>query len=483
MITSFKSEPTIFEKSKIGRKAFEFESSLKNDLSALPKEFIRKSKANLPELSEVDIVRHFTNLSLKNFGVDSGFYPLGSCTMKYNPKINEYIASNNSFLNSHPNYPLQINQGSLEIIYHLNKFLCEITGMDAASSQPAAGAHGELAGMLMIRTYHNSKGQNRTKVIVPNSAHGTNPSSAHLANFKVKEIKCNDKGLISAEDVAKIMDEDTAGIMITNPNTLGLFETEISKISEIVHQKDGLVYLDGANFNALIGKYLIKPMGVDILHLNLHKTFSTPHGGGGPGSGPICVANKLADFLPVPQVNYTDGKYYLDYDLKNSIGKISTYYGNFGVMLKALAYILTLGKEDIAKVSETAVLSANYIKENLKKYYHLPFNSGPCMHECVFTDKIQNEKGVKTLDIAKRLMDYGFHPPTVYFPLVVHGAIMIEPTETESKETLDAYIDAMKKIAIEAKENPELVKNAPQRTVVKRLDEVKAAKEPKLKWG
>jgi glycine dehydrogenase subunit 2 len=450
---------------------------LTNNIS---KKYLRSEIASLPELSEREITRHFTNLASKNFSVDAGFYPLGSCTMKYNPKVNEAIASWNNFTEIHPHSESDFCQGSLEILYKSQEFFKEITGMDAFTLLPLAGAHGELIGMLIAREYFKKKGGNRKYVIVPNTAHGTNPASANLAGFEIKEVKCNG-GSLNEKEIAAIISEDTACVMITNPNTLGLFEKDIIKISKIVHDHGALVYMDGANFNALIGSIDVSKMGTDILHLNLHKTFSTPHGGGGPGSGPIGVRSNLASFLPVPCVEYTEGKYKLNYNLKNSIGKLTTFYGNFSVILKSYIYILSLGRENLKNISKFAVLNANYIKESLKEYYHLPYDE-TCMHECVFSDKFQKDFGVTTLDIAKRLMDYGFHPPTIYFPLVVHGALMIEPTETESKQTLDEFIDAMKKIANEARENKDILKNAPQNTPVRRVDEVYAARNLKLRY-
>ncbi len=445
----------------------------------ISEKYLRKEIASLPELSEREITAHFMKLASKNFSVDAGFYPLGSCTMKYNPKVNEAIASWDNFTEIHPHSESDFCQGSLEILYKSQEFFKEITGMDAFTLLPLAGAHGELTGMLIAREYFKKKEENRKYVIVPNTAHGTNPSSANLAGFEVKEVKCNG-GYLNEKEIAEIISEDVACVMITNPNTLGIFEKDILKISRIAHDNGALVYMDGANFNALIGLVDVSKMGIDILHLNLHKTFSTPHGGGGPGSGPIGVRSYLAPFLPVPNILYTEEKYKLNYNLENTIGKLTTFYGNFSVILKSYIYILSLGRENLKNISKFAVLNANYIKESLKKYYHLPYDV-PCMHECVFSDKYQKELGITTLDIAKRLMDYGFHPPTIYFPLVVHGALMIEPTETESKKTLDEFIDAMKKIAEEARENKDILKNAPQNTPVGRVDEVYAARNLKLK--
>jgi len=398
--------------------------------------------------------------------------------MKYNPKINEKQAARQGFAAAHPLLPSRLTQGALRLIFELERLLAEITGMDVVSLQPAAGAQGELAGMLIILAYHRGKGARRTKIIVPDTAHGTNPASAALCGFQPVNVKSNELGILSPEAIAEVMDEDVAGIMITNPNTLGLFEENIRGIAEIVHSKGGLVYCDGANMNAIMGIVSAGDIGVDILHLNLHKTFSTPHGGGGPGSGPICVRNYLEPFLPVPRVVREKEGYRLSVDFPKSIGKLLAFHGNFGVMVKAYSYILSMGSE-LRKSSQLAVLNANYVKERLKGVLHLPYDR-PCMHECVFSDKFQREHKVSTLDIAKRLMDYGFHPPTIYFPLVVNGAIMIEPTETESKEDLDLFIDALKAIAAEARDDPQLLHSAPTRCKVRRMDEVEAARHPCL---
>lgn len=477
-------EPLIFEKSKKGRIGYSLpQTNVENcdTKKLLPSHLLNENGPNLPELSEPDIVRHFVRLSSWNYNKDAGFYPLGSCTMKYNPKIAEELAVTPKLINTHPYQRAETCQANLEILFRLESYLAEISGMDAVSSIPAAGAHGELTGMLMIRAYHESKGNPRTKVIIPDSAHGTNPASTVLCGYKAIEIKSNEHGLIDPEDVKKIMDEDTAGIMITNPNTLGIFEKDIKQIANIVHEKGGLVYMDGANLNALMG--ICKPgnTGVDVMHFNLHKTFSTPHGGGGPGSGPVGVKKMLEPFLPIPRIVHNNNIFDLDYNRPNSIGKIKAFLGNFGVNLRAYIYIRELGADGLKKASEMAVLNSTYIKSKLKNFYNLPYN-GQTLHECVFSDKIQNQYGVKTLDIAKRLMDYGLHPPTIYFPLIVHGALMIEPTETESKESCDEFIDAMIAIAKECKENPEIVKNAPQTTFRKRLDETKAARNPILSY-
>jgi len=469
-------EPLLWEKGATGRIGFSLPG---RDVDPCPlDDELRGDRPDFPDLSEQDVVRHFTRLSQWNFGVDSGMYPLGSCTMKYNPKTNERQASLPGFAGAHPLLPAEMSQGVLKIMFDLEQYLAEITGLPAVTLQPAAGSQGELTGMMVISAYHKAKGETRSKVLIPDTAHGTNPASAALCGFKSILVKSNDQGILSPETIAEVMDEDTAGIMVTNPNTLGLFEENIKKVADIVHSKGGLVYGDGANMNAVMGIVNMKEIGVDVLHLNLHKTFSTPHGGGGPGSGPICVTEELERFLPVPRVIEKEGKYELSEDYPESIGKIHAFYGNFGVLLKAYSYILSLGA-DLKKVSQYAVLSANYIKESLKEVYHLSYDR-PCMHECVFTDKKQTDNKVSTLDIAKRLMEYGFHPPTIYFPLVVHGALMIEPTETESKEDIDHFIETMKAIADEAETNPELLLEAPRTPKVRRLDEIAAARKPCL---
>jgi glycine dehydrogenase subunit 2 len=469
-------EPLLWEKGKKGRQGF---SVPRRDV---PRAALDAGLAgegpDFPDLSEVDVIRHYTRLSQWNFGVDTGMYPLGSCTMKYNPKTNERQAGLRGFAEAHPLLPPELAQGALRMMFDLERFLAEITGMDAVSLQPAAGAHGELAGMLIIHAYHKSRGKTPSKIIIPDTAHGTNPASAALCGFRSVPVKSNDQGILSADDVAKVMDEDTAGIMVTNPNTLGLFEENIRKISDIVHAKGGLLYCDGANMNALMGIADMGKSGVDVLHLNLHKTFSTPHGGGGPGAGPVCVVNHLEPFLPVPRVIEKNGTYLLSEDFPQSAGKMHSFYGNFGVMIKAYSYILSMGSL-LKKASQLAVLNANYIKASLKDVFHLPYDRA-CMHECVFSDKDQEAQKVTTLDMAKRLMDYGFHPPTIYFPLVVHGALMIEPTETESKENLDLFIETMKVIAEEAKTDPLLLHNAPSKPKVRRLDETAAARHPCL---
>jgi glycine dehydrogenase subunit 2 len=481
-----KYDKLIFELSKEGRKAYSLpecdvpETVLEN---LIPAEYLTKRELELPEVSEVDVVRHYTNLSAKNYGVDTGFYPLGSCTMKYNPKINEDTAALEGFTGLHPCQSMETVQGALQLMHELSNMLGKITGMDAVTLQPAAGAHGELTGLMIIKEYHKTNGHiNRKKIIVPDSAHGTNPASAAEAGFEVVEIKSGEDGTIDLENLKAVLDEETAGLMLTNPNTLGLFEKDIVEIAELVHAAGGLLYYDGANMNANMGKTRPGDMGFDVVHLNLHKTFSTPHGGGGPGSGPVGVKKMLAPFLPVPVVEKEGNIYKLTYDRPHSIGKIKSFYGNFGVLVRAYTYILVMGAEGLKKASETAVLNANYLKEKLKEYYKSPVDE-VCKHEFVLGGLKNAGEGVTTLDVAKRLLDYGCHPPTIYFPLIIDNALMIEPTETESLETMDAFIEAMIKIAKEAVENPELLKAAPLTTIVRRLDEVRAARTPVLKWS
>jgi len=475
----------IFEISKEGRSAYQFpecdvyEAEL--DLM-IPGVFLRETDIDLPEVCEVDIIRHFTNLSNKNYGVDTGFYPLGSCTMKYNPKINEDMASLSGFTGIHPYQPEKTAQGALELMYDLDQMLSEISGMERVSLQPAAGAHGEMTGLMIIRAYHESRGDyKRKKIIVPDSAHGTNPASAAVVGFDIVEIKSDKNGAVDMESLKAALDDEVAGLMLTNPSTLGLFEQNIKQISDLVHGAGGLLYYDGANMNAIMGITRPGDMGFDVIHFNLHKTFATPHGGGGPGSGPVGVRSDLVRFLPVPVIEKKDDGYVLDYDRPDSIGKVKSFYGHFGIMVRAYAYILTMGAEGLRKVSEKAVLNANYMMSKLKKYYHLPMDQ-VCKHEFVLGGIQQENSGVSTLDIAKRLLDYGYHPPTIYFPLIVHEAIMVEPTETESIETMDSFIDTMIKIAQEAEENPEILKTAPHHTHVRRIDEVKAARNLVLKW-
>lgn len=445
----------------------------------IPKELLREGNIGLPQLSELEVLRHYKALSDRNFCIEKGFYPLGSCTMKYNPKVNELLASLEGFANLHPLQSDEDSQGALELMYNLQEKLKYITGMDAVTLQPAAGAHGELTGMMIIKKYFEVKGEtNRTKVIIPDSAHGTNPASAKMCGFEIVEVKSNEKGQVDLEELKKLLDENVAAIMMTNPNTLGIFEEKVLEISKIMHDNGSLLYYDGANFNAIMGWTNPALMGFDVVHLNLHKTFATPHGGGGPGAGPVGVVEKLKDFLPAPVIEFDGKKYYRNYDIKHSIGKVRSFYGNFGVLVRAYAYILMMGN-NLKLASADAVLNANYIKEKLKGVYELPYDE-PCMHEFVLSGERQHEEGVSTLGIAKRLMDDNIHPPTVYFPLIVHEAIMIEPTESESKEVLDNFINAMLNIAKEIKENPEEVLKSPQKTPVRRVDETLAARHPDL---
>ncbi|HCL4508625.1 TPA: aminomethyl-transferring glycine dehydrogenase subunit GcvPB [Clostridium botulinum] len=475
----------IFELSSEGRKGYRLPNLDVPEVELsklLPKNLLREDEIDLPEVSEVDVVRHYTALSNKNYTVDNGFYPLGSCTMKYNPKINEDIAALSGFSKIHPLQDENISQGALELMYDLKGKLCEITGLDDFTLQPAAGAHGEYTGLLIIKAYHEKRGDTkRTKIIVPDSAHGTNPASASVAGFDIVEIKSGEDGRVSIEELKKVLNDEIAGLMLTNPSTLGLFEKDIKLISELVHEAGGLLYYDGANLNAIMGIARPGDMGFDVCHLNMHKTFSTPHGGGGPGSGPVGVKKHLAKFLPVPTVEKENDKFILDYNRPDSLGKIRSLYGNFGVMVKAYTYILTMGKEGLKAASENAVLNANYIKESLRDYYNIG-KDDICKHEVILSTLKENPHHIATLDIAKRLIDYGVHPPTVYFPLIIEEALMIEPTESESKETVDEFIDAMKKIAVEAKENPELLHEAPVNAPVRRLNQVKAARKPILKW-
>jgi len=476
-------EPLIFEMSAEGKRAFSFP---KLDVP-LNKEILkniptRDGIEDFPQVSEVEIIRHFTRLSQTNHCVDIGFYPLGSCTMKYNPKINEKVASSPEFVSSHPFALPELIQGNLEILKRTEELLEEITGMDAFTLQPSAGAQGELVGMMLIRTYHQEKGNPRKIVLIPDSAHGTNPSSAHICGYQVKEIKSNDRGTIDLDDLSQNMTEEVAALMITNPNTLGVFENDIKEIAHLVHAKGGFVYMDGANMNALTGVCRPGDMEVDVIHLNLHKTFSTPHGGGGPGAGPVGVNKKLEPFLPVPVIERKGEQCILNFNRPKSIGRVRSFFGNFLVVVKALCYILNLGSEGLREIAEIAVLNSNYIRKSLENDYHLKYQT-TTLHECVFSDKFQREHGIQNIDIAKRLIDFGLHPPTMSFPLIVHGALMIEPTETESKRDLDLFIEAMKQIAQEAREDPEILKSAPHVSYVRRLDETTAARNPVLKWS
>ncbi len=477
-------EQLVFELSKPGRRCLELPACdvPKAELSSLlPPGMLRDEIKGMPEVSEIDVVRHFTRLSKLNHGVDNGFYPLGSCTMKYNPKVNEDAARLPGFARIHPYQPEELAQGALELMYKTQEFLAEIGGMDGISLQPAAGAHGEYTGMIIIRAYHESKGEQRTKVIVPDSAHGTNPATAALCGYQVVQVKSDARGGVDVEALRQAMSGDVAALMLTNPNTLGLFDENITEIADLVHGGGGLLYYDGANANAIMGIARPGDMGFDVVHFNLHKTFSTPHGGGGPGSGPVGVKGFLEPFLPKPVVGFKEGKYFLDYDRPQSIGKVRSFYGNFGVVVKAYAYMIALGGAGLKAVSEHAVLNANYLMHKLKKDYHLPYGR-ICKHEFVITSRNQKGKGVHTLDIAKRLLDFGYHPPTIYFPLIVEEAMMIEPTETESRETLDEFIATMERIAREVEQNPELVWEAPHNTPVGRPDEAAAARKHVLSY-
>lgn len=469
----------IFEISKEGRKGYSLPKTQLSNKVDLDPSLLRQKELDLPEVTELDVIRHYTNLSLKNYGVDQGFYPLGSCTMKYNPKINEELAANPLFTNLHPLQPKATVQGALEVYYETSRMLSNLTGMAEFSFNPFAGAHGEASGLMIMKEYFERKQDyRRRKVIVPDSAHGTNPASAAVCGLEIIEVESTAEGTVDLQKLKALLNDEVAGIMLTNPNTIGIFEKDILEISRMLHENGSLLYYDGANLNALLGLSRPKDMGFDIMHINLHKTFSTPHGGGGPGSGPVGVIEELRHLLPNPRVKKEGDHYYLETS-KDAIGSVSGFYGNFLVVLKAYAYLLTIGKENVKNVALYAVLNANYIKEMLKNDYKLAI-SGLCKHEVVFDGLIEGE--ATTLDVAKRLLDYGYHPPTIYFPLLFHQTMMIEPTENESKETLDAFIEVMKKIAQEAKEEPSLLHNAPHNTVVRRLDEVKAARNPILKY-
>jgi len=478
-------EPLLWERSRPGRHG----DSLPQDFdesevdAAVPAHLARETIAELPEVIEPEVVRHYVRLSHHNYNVDVGLYPLGSCTMKYNPKVNEWAARIPGFLDQHPYAPESRFQGQMELMYNIEAILAEIAGLDAVCLQPAAGAQGEYTGLAMIRAFITERdGNPRKKVIIPASAHGTNPATCTLNNYSVLTVKGNAQGLVDPAAVAAVMDEDVAGMMITNPNTLGIFETEIQKIVDIVHEKGGQVYMDGANMNALCGIVQPGKTGVDVMHFNLHKTMSIPHGGGGPGAGPIAFGSHLEPYAPGPRVRKTDdGQFTLDYDRPKSIGRVKAFHGNYGVLVRAYAYLREYGAEGLRKVTEAAVLNANYIRACLEDDYQVAFDS-PSMHEVVFSDAKLKGTGVSTLDIAKRIMDYGYHPPTMYFPLIVSGALMVEPTESESKESLDAFIDSMQKIAEEVRTDPELVKTAPHNTGWRRLDEAHAARNPVLRW-
>jgi glycine dehydrogenase subunit 2 len=476
-------EKLLFEISRPGRRGFEPPAMDIPDPGRydLDPRHVRDDIAGFPELSEVDVVRHYTRLSRLNYAIDLGLYPLGSCTMKYNPKVNEKVARLAGFADAHPQLPEAMAQGSLRLMWQLEKALCAICGMDRFTLQPAAGAQGEQTAILMARAYHRDRGRARDVVLIPDSAHGTNPASAHVAGYKVEQIASNDRGCVDLGALCRRVSEDVAVLMLTNPNTLGVFEGEIEEVARALHDKGALLYMDGANLNAFVGQARPGDMGVDVHHLNLHKTFSTPHGGGGPGAGPVGVRKLLEPYLPVPMVEAEGARLRLDYDRPKSIGRMRSFFGNFGMFVRAYAFMLALGPEGLKRMSETAVLNANYIRRRLEGTYHLPYDS-PTLHEVVFSDKHLEATGVRTLDVAKRLMDYGFHPPTIYFPLIVKGALMIEPTESESREELDAFCDAMLAIDAEARRDPELVRTAPHTTPIRRLDETTAARSPVLRW-
>jgi glycine dehydrogenase subunit 2 len=482
-------ESLIFERSQAGRIGYRLPKLDVDEMNIdeiIPAEFRRDALDGVPEVSEVDVVRHFTRISTWNYSIDLGMYPLGSCTMKYNSRLNEKVARIAGFANLHPLTPEEESQGALELIYKLQQDLCEITGLPGISLQPAAGAQGEMTGVMLIRAFLDKRdgetSNERRVMLIPDSAHGTNPASAALAGFTVKTIRSTSEGLTDLEHLQQLCDEGgVAGLMLTNPNTVGIFERNIREICDIIHTAGGLVYMDGANMNALVGVARPGDMGVDVIHLNLHKTFSTPHGGGGPGCGPCLCSSDLAEFLPVPRIEKSGDTYRLSYDAPNSIGRVKAYFGNFGMMMRALSYIYTHGAEGLKEATETAVLNARYVSENLKQIFDKPYESD-CMHEAIFSHKNQSKKGVHTLDIAKRLIDYGFHPPTVYFPLVVEGAMLIEPTESVGRQDLDAFIEAMTDIDREAHENPQLVIDAPHSTRIGRLDEATAARKPVLRW-
>jgi glycine dehydrogenase subunit 2 len=477
-------EDLIFEKSSPGKKAYRL-SELDVpaiDASALLGDALRTDLGVMPELSEIEIVRHFTRLSTWNYAIDLGMFPLGSCTMKYNGRVNELVARLEGLAEAHPYQPESVSQGVLEIMKVLSDALLEICGMDAITLQPAAGAHGEFTGILLARAYHESLGNPRKKILIPDSAHGTNPATAAVVGYEVQNLKSNAEGMVDLEELAKLVDENTAALMLTNPSTIGVFESEIHKIADILHAKGALLYMDGANMNALVGKVRPGDFGVDVMHLNLHKTFSTPHGGGGPGSGPVACKKILEPFLPTPVLaTKSDGTLTLNYDRPQTVGRVRAWYGNFGMFIRALAYILANGPDGLRQTTEDAVLNANYLRAKLEGTFDLPFKTAS-MHEVVFSDRLQAKNGVKTGDIGKRLLDYGFHAYTVSFPMIVPGAMMIEPTESESREELDLLIDALQQIAREAAENPDLVKNAPYTTRVRRLDETTAARKPVLRW-
>jgi glycine dehydrogenase subunit 2 len=478
-------EGLIFERSSTGRVGYQLpalEVPAVDPASTLPAAAVRGEIEDLPEVSEVDVVRHFTRLSKWNYSVDEGLYPLGSCTMKYNPRLNEELARLPGLAQVHPLQPEEQVQGALSLMWELERALVAVTGLERVTLQPAAGAHGELAGMLMIRKALEARGELRRKVLIPDSAHGTNPASAVFAGFEVAEIASTEQGTLDLGALARHLEGgDVAALMITVPNTLGVFEPEIVRAAAMLHERGAFLYMDGANLNAFVGIAFPGRMGVDALHINLHKTFSTPHGGGGPGAGPVAVSQALVPHLPVPVVEKRGERFLLDSDRPGTIGKVRGFYGNFGMLVRALAYIRSLGRDGLRSMAEGAVVNANYLRKGLEGEYHLAYD-GPSLHEVVFDDTVQAAHGVKNIDIAKRLLDYGFHPPTMSFPLIVHGALMIEPTESDGVEELDTFIAAMREIAREARETPEVVKGAPVSTPVRRLDEVRAARQPVLRW-
>ncbi len=477
-------EPLLFENSSPGKRGYQLpplDVPPVDAAAALGAANTRPEIEGFPEVSEVEAIRHFTRLSTQNYAIDLGLYPLGSCTMKYNPRVNEQVARIEGLAWAHPYQPEPLSQGILEVMGTLETILAEITGMDAVTLQPAAGAHGEFTGILMIRALLESQGNPRKKLLIPDSAHGTNPATATMAGYKVENIKSNERGMVDVESLARAVDEDVAALMITNPNTLGVFEENITRIAEILHAKGAQVYMDGANMNALVGVARPGDFGIDVMHLNLHKTFSTPHGGGGPGSGPVAIKKHLIPFLPKPRLERVNNRWTWNYDRPQSVGRVRAFYGNIGMHVRALAYIMAHGGPGLRNATLDAVLNANYIRALIQPYYDLP-HQAPTMHECVFSDERQTKQGVHTGDIAKRLIDYGFHPYTVSFPLIVHGAMMIEPTETESKAELDLFVDAMISIAAEIEQNPELVLKAPHHTRTSRVDEVTAARKPIVRW-
>jgi glycine dehydrogenase subunit 2 len=474
-------EPLVFEGSGAGKVGYSLPPLDVPETIAIPKALVRTEIEGETEITEVEVARHFTRLSKLNFSIDEALYPLGSCTMKHNPRINEEVARLPGFAAAHPLAPEEVSQGALELAWRLEKILAELTGLTRVTLQPAAGAQGELAAILMVRAALAKEGDPRKVVLIPDSAHGTNPASAHFAGYKVRELKSNARGTLDLHVLEEAVTEDVAALMLTVPNTLGIFENQILDIARIIHAKGAYLYCDGANFNSFVG--IAKPgrMGIDVMHMNLHKTFSTPHGGGGPGAGPVAVTEKLVPFLPRPTIERrADGMFFLDHDRPESIGRVRTFLGNFGMFVRALSYISSYGNR-IGEVARGAVLNANYIRAGLAAFYHLKYDA-PTMHEVVFSDKKQVEHGVHAMDIGKRLMDYGFHPPTISFPLIVHGALMIEPTETEPKPALDAFVTAMREIARECEEDPQLVSKAPHTTPVRRVDEVGAARNLVLRW-